>query len=642
MSTLPAWLLRPPFDYDTGHTCMNIRKYTALLFLLLLSSLCHGQSFQFAFVSDTHVGNPTAQEDLEHTIADINANPNLEFVVITGDITEFGSDEELKQAKQLFDTLKKPWYILPGNHDSNWSESGGNSFRTVFGAETFAFTHKGYLFAGTSSGPNMRMGPGQIPRENVVWLDSVLSHMPDPGMPVIYLNHYPQDSSLNNWYDVVDILKKRNTQLILHGHGHNNREYRYDGIPAVMGRSNLRAKEEIGGYNIVTFNSGIANFAVRTPGIETKSVWLQVPLTKHDFAHDTATYHRPSFAVNKLYPNVKLVWEYQDDSDVGAGTASYKNLVIATNTTGLIYALDQKTGKRKWAYRTKGKIYSTPAVANGYVVVGSSDNSIYCLSAKTGKLVWEYKAQKPVLGSPLVEQGVVYIGASDGHFRALNIKSGQLLWDFDQVSSFVVTKPLLYQGKVYFGSWGNEFYALDAKTGELAWKWSNGSSNRMFSPAACYPVAANGRIFIVAPDRYMTALDANTGTVVWREQLKEGRVRESMGISNDGKLVYVKTMDGQVYGVSTADNTLQVDWKSALQLPYELAPSAIVEQDKVVYVPSHSGMISAVDRQSGEVLWKYKSSNSLMNPAMPLGKNKVIVSTMDGKIACLEFKPEQR
>ncbi|WP_299703248.1 PQQ-binding-like beta-propeller repeat protein [uncultured Pontibacter sp.] len=620
---------------------MNIQRYVAIIALVLVCSLAHAQSFQFAFVSDTHISNPTAQEDLERTIADINANPNLEFVVVTGDITEFGSDEELKQAKQIFDTLKKPWYIVPGNHDSNWSESGGNSFREVFGTETFAFTHKGYLFAGTGSGPNMRMGPGQIPRENIVWLDSVLTHMSDPEMPVIFLNHYPQDSSLNNWYDVTDRLRTRNTQLILHGHGHNNREYRYDGIPAVMGRSNLRAKDPVGGYNIVTFADGKASFEIRKPGIETLPKWIEVPLVKHDFANDSVKHHRPSFAVNGLYPNVKLVWEYQDDSDVGAGTATFKNLVIATNTSGDIYALDQKTGKRQWTYSTNGKIYSTPAVSKGYVVVGSSDNNIYCLSAATGKLVWKFKANRQVLGSPLIEKATVYIGASDGHFRAINLKNGKLVWDFDQVNNFVVTKPLLYQGKVYFGSWGNEFYALDAKTGQLDWKWNNGSSNRMFSPAACYPVASNGRIFIVAPDRFMTSLDANTGEVIWREQLKEGRVRESMGISEDGKLVYVKTMDGQAYGVSTTANALQVNWKSELQLPYELAPSAIIENNGIVLVPSHSGMVSAVDRQSGAVLWKYKSSNSLMNPVMPLGKNRVVVSTMDGKIACLEYMPDK-
>jgi hypothetical protein len=33
-------------------------------------------------------------------------------VILAGDITEFGSDEEIYLAHSLLDSLKKPWYIL--------------------------------------------------------------------------------------------------------------------------------------------------------------------------------------------------------------------------------------------------------------------------------------------------------------------------------------------------------------------------------------------------------------------------------------------------------------------------------------------------------------------------------------------------
>lgn len=617
---------------------MQILKKSGLLLTFLASSvLSQAQSFKFAFVTDTHIGNKTAAEDLRRTVQDINANNDLSFVVLTGDITEFGADTELHLAKQILDSLNKPWHIIPGNHDSNWSESGSNSFKRIFGAETFSFTHGGYLFAGTSSGPNMRMGPGQVPRENIVWLDSVLNNMKKPDMPVIYLNHYPQDSAQNNWYDAIDRLKKRNVQMLLCGHGHNNHRYTFEGIPAVMGRSNLRAKDSIGGYNIVTFRNDSALFEVRRPVVQTQRQWMAVPLTDHHFAQDTSRYFRPNFAVNQKFSNVKPGWTYQDKSDVGAGTALAGNLLIATNTSGEVFALDQNTGKFKWKFATAGKIYSTPAVSGGLVVVGSSDNFIYGLSASTGKMLWKSPAQKPVLGSATIHKGRVYIGASDGHFRALDLKTGNLVWDFDQVSGFVVTKALVYGDKIYFGSWNNDFYALDLQNGKLAWKWNNGSGNRMFSPAACYPVGVNGRIFIVAPDRYMTALNASSGEVIWREQMKGARVRESMGLSKDSSLVYVKTMDGQLFGVSTSADSMQLAWKSELQLPYELSPSAIVEENNVVYVPSHSGLASAVDRKTGKVLWMYKISNSLLNPLMPVGKNSVVVSSMDGTITRLNY-----
>ncbi|QEM10758.1 PQQ-binding-like beta-propeller repeat protein [Mucilaginibacter rubeus] len=615
---------------------MRYQKLTILLLALLFAAgISRAQSFKFALVSDTHVniGNPTAAEDLRRTVKDINNNTDLKFVVITGDITEFGADDELKLAKQILDSLNKKWYIIPGNHDANWSESGSNTFRRVFGSETFAFNYGGYLFAGTSSGPNMRMGPGQVPRENIVWLDSVLNRT-SRQTPLIYLNHYPQDSAQNNWYTVINKLKTKNIQMILCGHGHNNHSYTFDGISGVMGRSNLRAKDSVGGYNIVTIANGKATFEERKPGIETKPQWASVDLFDHHFEKDTAHYYRPSYEVNKG-TKVKVLWTYQDQSDVGAGMAIANNNIILTDTKGLIYALNRANGKRVWAYATGGKIYSTPSVSNNYVMAGSSDKYIYCLNAATGKLVWKSAAEKAVIASSVIKNNVVYIGASDGHFRAFNLVTGRLVWDFDQVKGFVVTKPLIYQNKIYFGCWANDFYALDVVTGKLVWKWSNGSSNRMFSPAACYPVAANNRVFIVAPDQYMTSLDAATGKVLWREKMRGKRVRESMGISADSALVYVKIMDGQLLGISTKGDSMQIAWTANLQLPYELCPSAIVEDAGVVYVPTHSGIAYAVDRNNGNVLWKYKVSNCLVNPILPY-KNTVYVSTTDGKVDALQ------
>ena len=48
--------------------------------------------FSFALLTDTHIStsNPRPMEDLQRSVADINQNPNIEFVVATGDLTENG------------------------------------------------------------------------------------------------------------------------------------------------------------------------------------------------------------------------------------------------------------------------------------------------------------------------------------------------------------------------------------------------------------------------------------------------------------------------------------------------------------------------------------------------------------------------
>ncbi|QBQ39740.1 outer membrane protein assembly factor BamB family protein [Sphingobacterium psychroaquaticum] len=610
-------------------------SFLFLLFTAFSLSLSAQQTFKFAQVTDTHVGGATGADDLRRTVKDLNTQKDIDFVILSGDVTEFGSDLELALAKQILDSLKLPLYVIPGNHDSNWSESGANSFRKVFGSEMFFFKHKGYQFMGTTSGPNMRMSPGQIPRENLVWMDSVFQANPDKETPLIYINHYPQDSSLNNWYEAIDRLKGRNVQLALCGHGHANKLYNWEGIPGVMGRSNLRAKDSIGGYNIITIGNGMAHYEVRRPLAITEASWLEVPLINHRFDLQKVSYKRPDFSVNQRYNNkVQVAWTFQDNSDLGAGFAKYGNLLITGNTTGAVYALDVQTGKKIWTYKTGGKVYATPAVWKTTVVVGSSDGNIYGLDAKTGKLNWKLQTAKAVLGSTTIDSdGIAFIGASDGQFRAIDVKTGKLRWSFDKLKGFVSTKPTLYKEKVIFGDWGNGFYALDRKSGQLLWEWNNGHANRMFSAAACYPVVSNNRVFLVAPDRFMTCLDVETGEVIWREKKDPIRVRESMGLSKDGQYVYVKTMDGNLLGVSTKADSMEVAWKSALQLPYELTPSAIETNGKQVFVPSHSGLVSGINAKSGAVSWQYKLSNAMINPIFVLDANHVVVSTMDGVIA---------
>lgn len=620
-----------------------IRILCVLVLLMQWGLSVKAQTFRFALVTDTHVGGATGLEDLERTVRDLNQARLADFVIFSGDVTEFGSDQELREAHEALEKLEIPWYIVPGNHDTNWSESGGNSFLTVFGADHFAFEHQGVLFIGTSSGPYLRMAPGQVPREHLVWLDSILNEHAADRKPLIFINHYPLDESLNNWYEVIDRLKNYNIQLSLCGHGHQNRLFDFEGIPGVMSRSNLRATDTVGAYQIIEYTPNQTTFTLRFPEAYTADKpWLTVPMQDHQFHIQNTDYPRPDFAVNEAYQSLRASqWRYQDASDLGAGFAHYRHTLITANTAGQVYALNTNDGAQEWSFQTNGKVYATPAVWEDYVVVGSSDHHIYGLDAATGTQRWSLKTDHAVLGSPIIHEGVVYIGGSDGVFRAIDVETGSLVWSFEGVKNYVSAKPLYYQDKIYFGSWGNDFYALNPHTGELIWEWSNGSSNRMFSPAACYPVGANGRVFIVAPDRYMTALDAETGAVIWRENPEKEhgiRVRESMGLSEDGTIVYVKTMDGQLLGYSTEADHMELVWTSQLQLPYELAPSAIEAREGLVFVPSHSGLLSAVDAHSGQVRWQSKLSNGMINPLKVLPGKRIAVSTMDGVIELIKYE----
>ncbi len=611
-------------------------KHIFVLVLCLLLIQTQAQTFRFAHITDTHVGGSTGAEDLILTVDDINQQADIDFVILSGDVTEFGSGKELLEAKSILSKLNKPCYITPGNHDSKWSESGNSDFVHILGAESFFFEKNGFLFIGTASGPNMRMAPGLVPREQMVFLESILKNMKDRKQPIIFINHYPLDEGLSNWYEVIDLLKTRNIQVSLLGHGHNNKLFDFEGIPGIMGRSNLRAKNEIGGYNIVTVTKDTMYYAERIPDVKTLPVWCKVALGLKEYHHEQAKWPRPDFLVNEKYPKVKADWQIQEQSDIGTGISVSKKLAVYANTKGEIVAVQQKSGKTVWRFSTSGKIYSTPAISGDLVVCASTDNNIYCLSLKTGRLIWKFATGKPIVASPVVNQKTIFIGSSEGIFRAIDLSTGKLKWQFDQVNNFVESKPLIYSGAVYFGSWGNEFYALDQLSGKLLWKREK-YANRMLSPAAVWPVAASGKVFIVAPDRHMTALDAKTGQEIWDSG--KYSCRESIGISDDGQLFYVKNMsEGHVMAFETAASEQKLVWDCPADLGYEIGPSPIVENGNLIFVPTCNGVVVAISKTTHEVAWKYKLSNALINAVTPLSANRVLVTSLDGRVACLQFK----
>lgn len=611
-------------------------KTPILLFLILLQAgFASAQRVHFAHITDTHIGGSTSVTDLNKTVGDLNQQTDVDFVLVTGDVTEFGAGEELKEAKAILDKLKQPYYVLPGNHDSKWSESGCNDFVRIFGSERFSFEKGGFLFIGTASGPNMRMAPGLVPREQIVFLDSVLSHRKSPNQPVISVNHYPLDESLANWYKVIDLLKKSNIQATLLGHGHANHLYNFEGIPGIMGRSNLQTAKAEAGYNLVTIEKDTMYYAERLSSGKTLPVWCKIPVGKPLKFQQEKPYPRPDYSINSKYPNVKKMWGIQDDSDIGTGVSLAKNFAVYANTSGTINAVDPLSGKNLWSFQTTGKIFSTPAISQNMVVCASTDQKIYCLDLKTGQLKWVFPTNKPIVASPAIENNRIYIGSSEGIFRCLDLITGKLIWKYDSIKNFVESKPLVLKNSVCFGSWGNTFYSLDKNSGLLLWKREK-YGNRMLSPAAVWPVAANGKIFLAAPDRHMSALDEQTGKELWDSG--KYSCRESIGISNDGSLVYIKNMsEGNVDAFYTNSAEQKLAWECQADLGYEIAPSPIVESGNTVFVPTTTGVVVAIDKKTHTVAWKFKVSNALINSILPIGNNRIIVSVLDGQVICLKY-----
>lgn len=612
-----------------------MKKIIWIAGIFLLFSCSKDRTIRFVLFTDIHIAeNSTGAEDLRMAVEDVNRLEDLDFVLVSGDITDMNIGDNLLIAKRVLDSLTVPYHIIPGNHDTKWSGSAGANFRYLWPDDKFVFDANGYRFIGFHQGPVLRMADGHVPREDLIWLQNTLQKT-GRDKPVILVIHYPLNPAVDNWFECVNIIRDYNIQAVIHGHGHRSRLEYYQGVPGIMGRSTLRASQERGGYNLFELRNDSLFVTERVTGSGERRKWLSLDLTAVEGIQTVVDSLMPDFSINEKYPQVELKWLFDSGYTTTASPVIADSQVYIGDVSGNLHVLDLKDGSEQCAFMAGGAIYATAAVEGNYLVFNAADSFIYCVDKEKQELLWKYRTKNALVAVPVIFNGVVYTGASDGMFRAIRLSDGNLVWQYQPVPGFVETKPLIYREKVIFGAWDGHLVALHIEDGSLAWKWTGEMVSPLYSPAACWPVGAGGKVFVAAPDRYLSAVDVQTGKTVWRN--KDWKFRETVGLSTDGKVVFARSMTDSVIAVRTRSPKFDPVWQEDFDYGYDIAPSMPVEKDGTLFWGTKSGLITAANAEDGSIIWQYKFENFLINTVAPLNAGQVIFSNIDGKTGLLGF-----
>ncbi|MCX6334977.1 MAG: PQQ-binding-like beta-propeller repeat protein [Bacteroidia bacterium] len=584
-----------------------------------------------AFLADLHV-NPDSYTDsaLNRIVDEINA-ADFDFTIVAGDLTNTGSDAELSAVKRALDKLLKPYHVIPGNHETNWSESAGLTFDQLWGDDRFYFRFENFTFIGFNTGPFMRMGDGLVKQEDLYWLKRKLGGSSDRDNVLISFSHYPLSDGLSDWPEVTDILRSANCRLSFCGHGHQLSLFNFNGIPGIMGRSVLMGNSRVPGYNIIRISGDSVYVFNKVLGKAAGNPSIRLNYMKPDTLSGIPVSPLPDFSMNKSFPGIKAVTLLTDTASIFTGPCLVNDtILIYANSLGWVKGINTKSQKVLWQFRIAGPVYSTPVNCRGVVVMGSVDGNIIGIKAINGKVLWRVFTGRPVLAEGIAEGDFVCIGGGDKTFYKINALNGNILWQFNDVGDLMQGSPALSETAVIFGAWDRHLYCLDKNTGMLKWKWNNGKPQKLYSPGNISPVLSNGKVFIVAPDRYMTALDLKTGKEIWRTN--KHQVRESMGISMDGSLIYAKLMNDTLVAVSASENYPVTKWAVNGGFGYEHNPCPVMATENTVIAATRSGVLVAIDPDIEEVKWKYKAGNSSVNMVLPGSNGKYWFTLMEGKI----------
>jgi len=603
-------------------------KIRIVLIALLINVFAFSQSLNFAWLTDTHTGSPKAEEDLTNCVNDINNRTDVAFVVVSGDIAEKGRNKELEDAHKILENLKVPYYIIPGNHDTKWSESACTKFIELWKDDKFSFEYNGIRFIGINSGIIWRGGGGHVTPEHLNWLDSVITKIPKE-QEVYFFIHHQLDRETDNWFKVTNILRKANIKAVFVGHGHSNKLYNFNGIPGAMGRSSLTGKGKSWGYTLAeTKNDTIFLNEINNSGVP--KLWGTISKTQKLEIPFVDSLQFKNYGVN-------IVAEIDLNTTISASMHTSEGNIFAATLNGSVYNWNSK-GNQVWKYNTYNTIVSTPVASGGLLSVGTIEGDLITLNQSTGKV-----EQILGIGEPITSQLItvpftfgteksfaIIAGTATGKLFSYELYSLNPVWTNSDAKMMIETKPLFVKDRIIYGSWDNYLYCVDTKSGMLNWKWSE-NLNFYYSPAACYPVSDGKNVYIATPDKYVSAVDLMLGKTVWRKN--DFGAWESIGMGKDNKQLLIKSVSDKFQIAGTDGKKIKT-----IEVKYGLdtMPSEPIDIGGKVLFSSKNGYVYLID-EKGNFKPLLFLGTSRLHSVKQVSPNTFAVSNMDGKIIIFEL-----
>lgn len=346
----------------------------------------------------------------------------------------------------------------------------------------------------------------------------------------------------------------------------------------------------------------------------------------------------PTLSDSKIIPTV--LWTNTQSSGVGKTEANLRLAVtpsdiVVADTKGKINALNRESGKLKWSVSTKADITAGPSVSEGRVVVGTDDGKVLVYQLSDGLLLWQSNLTSAVMAAPLIGSNTVFVHGSDSSVVALKLQNGKQLWRYSVQTPPLMLRqnssPLMANNHVIVGFSNGKLVSLHRLDGLPAWERelaiSKGRSDiqRMVDISAD-PVIKNNQLYAVSYQGQIAAMEIETGNTLWERALSS-----YSGIAVSPKAVFVSDPDGVMWALNR--KTGDVLWKKTELMGRRLSAPAIVQG--FVVVGDNDGYLHWMSENDGAFVGQNLVDSKGIE-ATPVAKDHIVyVLGRSGKVAAL-------
>ena len=325
------------------------------------------------------------------------------------------------------------------------------------------------------------------------------------------------------------------------------------------------------------------------------------------------------------HPSPVLPLDLAWSTDLGSGPslapAYAADAVYVPLRDGTLASVALEDGRIRWC--VVQPVAWPPAAADSLVVV-AHDDQLVALAASDGAVLWTFAAGAPVSAPPVWRSGWLVAGLESGDVVAVRAADGRELWR-RRLGATLRTRASIAGERLYVPLDDGRIVVLRLATGDPIWIRRVDGRPRA--------VLALDALFVGSTDNFFYRLAIDDGAVEWRWRTG-GDIVGAPRI--DGERVYFVALDNVVRALDRRSGVQR--WRQPLPLRPTDGPALV---GSVLLVAGVSPDVQLFDPRSGERAGVYRAPGELaarpfLMPGLPADGTRLVILTADGQVVGLQ------
>lgn len=335
----------------------------------------------------------------------------------------------------------------------------------------------------------------------------------------------------------------------------------------------------------------------------------------------------------KVSVTLRTLWRASAGSSGGAvfSPAVAKGSVFAAAEDGTVSRFDGASGREIWRVGAGERLSAGVGSDGDFAVVATGKGDVIAFNGE-GVLLWKSRVTSEVLATPVVTGDLVLVRSTDSRIYALNAKDGKRRWIYQRATpALSVRSPTGISsllGNVYAGFPAGKMLAITLANGGVRWESTvalpkGATEIERVTDIVGLPLLSGREVCAVAYQGRVACFDANNGAVLWSRAMSS-----TSGLGGDTRTIYVSDDKGAVHALDRASgNSI---WKQDKLFLRNL--SAPIGLGATVAVADVQGYVHLLARDSGAFVGRMETDGSPISTTPLVFDGGFLVQTRNGNI----------